>query len=67
MLLMTHAFPLLEFPVKVFHTCMYARSGANNYPLKGGKGTSWQGGIRGTAFVTGGFLPTEMQGKISNG
>lgn len=29
---------------------------ANNYPLKGSKMTNWEGGIRGNAFVSGGFL-----------
>lgn len=37
--------------------------GANNYPLKGGKMTDWQGGVRVNALVAGGFLPTQMRGK----
>ena len=41
--------------------------GANNYPLKGGKKTDWQGGIRGNAFVTGGYLPKMMRGKKTEG
>ena len=28
--------------------------GASNYPLRGGKGTCWQGGARGIGFVSGG-------------
>ena len=27
--------------------------------------TDWEGGTRGVSFVSGGFLPTEMRGKIS--
>ena len=30
--------------------------GANNYPLKGGKATDWQGGVRVNAFMSG-WLP----------
>ena len=37
------------------------QGGANNYPLKGGKTTDWQGGIRVYAFVSGGYLPTNMR------
>ena len=36
---------------------------ANNYPLKGGKNTDWQGGVRVNAFVSGGYLPEQMRGK----
>ena len=41
--------------------------GANNYPLKGGKLTDWQGGVRVNAFVSGGYLPTIMRGKKTEG
>ena len=34
----------------------------NNYPLKGLKGSDWQGGIRVNAFVSGGYLPDDMRG-----
>ena len=37
-------------------------AGANNYPLKGGKMNNWEGGIRGNAFVSGGFVPPAMRG-----
>ena len=37
--------------------------GANNYPLKGGKATDWQGGVRVNAFVSGGYLPENICGK----
>ena len=42
---------------------VYTGGGANNYPLRGGKMTDWQGGIRVNAFVSGGFLPEKMRGK----
>ena len=41
--------------------------GANNYPLKGGKMTDWQGGVRVNAFVAGGYLPANMRGKKTEG
>ena len=40
---------------------------ANNYPLKGGKHTDWQGGVRVNAFISGGHLPEEMRGKKTEG
>ena len=42
-------------------------NGANNYPLKGGKKSDWQGGIRANAFVSGGFLPDKMRGQKIEG
>lgn len=36
---------------------------ASNFPLRGGKYTYFEGGIRTTAFVTGGLLPRAMWGK----
>eukprot|EP00050_Salpingoeca_kvevrii_P006706 m.291120 g.291120 ORF g.291120 m.291120 type:complete len:544 (+) comp12413_c0_seq1:60-1691(+) len=36
---------------------------ANNWPLRGGKYSLFEGGIRATAFVSGGFLPRHMQGQ----
>ena len=40
---------------------------ANNYPMKGGKYSDWQGGIRVNAFVSGGYLPEKMRGQKSEG
>ena len=42
-------------------------SGANNYPLKGTKGSDWQGGVRVNAFVSGEFLPSTMHGQKTEG
>ncbi|XP_065826529.1 arylsulfatase J-like [Oscarella lobularis] len=42
-------------------------TGANNYPLKGGKQSNWQGGVRVNAFVSGGFVPRSMRGKKLEG
>ena len=41
--------------------------GGNNYPLKGGKHSDWQGGVRVNAFTSGGFLPETMRGKKTEG
>ena len=40
---------------------------ANNFPLKGGKHTDWQGGVRVNAFVSGGYLPEKMRGGKTEG
>lgn len=42
------------------HACR--QGGANNFPLTGGKASNWEGGIRGNAFVSGGYLPPSMRG-----
>eukprot|EP00658_Telonema_sp_P-2_P047968 TRINITY_DN3650_c0_g2_i2.p1 TRINITY_DN3650_c0_g2~~TRINITY_DN3650_c0_g2_i2.p1 ORF type:complete len:447 (+),score=97.73 TRINITY_DN3650_c0_g2_i2:191-1531(+) len=36
--------------------------GANNIPLKGGKLSDWEGGVRVNAFVSGGVLPSSVRG-----
>ena len=45
----------------------YPGGGANNFPLRGGKMTSWQGGVRVNAFVSGGLLPEQQRGKKVDG
>eukprot|EP00911_Craspedida_sp_UC1_P000317 UC1_evm1s242 len=42
--------------------CFSGEAGANNYPLRGGKYSAFEGGIRGNAFVSGGFLPESVRG-----
>ena len=46
---------------------VYAGAGANNFPLKGGKMSNFQGGVRVNAFVSGGFLPPSQRGKVTDG
>ena len=41
-------------------------SGGNNWPLKGGKYSDFEGGIRASAFVSGGYLPEAVRGTTSN-
>ena len=38
-------------------------AGANNYPLRGGKYSNFEGGIRSVAFVSGGIVPMAMRGS----
>lgn len=39
----------------------------NNWPLKGGKNSNWEGGIRVNALVSGGFLPNNARGTKTEG
>ena len=36
-----------------------------NYPLRGEKHTSWEGGMRVAAFVSGGLVPRARRGTVS--
>lgn len=42
-------------------------SAGSNYPLKGGKGSLWEGGTRTPALVSGGLLPPSMKGRTLDG
>ena len=39
----------------------------SNHPLKGAKGTFYEGGVRALAFAAGGLVPKEMKGKSTQG
>ena len=40
---------------------------ANNFPLRGGKFVSFEGGIRTATIISGGYLPKSRRGQIENG
>ena len=46
---------------------VYEPGSANNHPLKGGKYSDWEGGVRTNAFVSGGYLPKHRRGKKFHG
>mmetsp|Transcript_29342 Transcript_29342/g.68075 ORF Transcript_29342/g.68075 Transcript_29342/m.68075 type:complete len:689 (+) Transcript_29342:92-2158(+) len=46
---------------------IYEPGSANNYPLKGGKYSDFEGGVRTNTFISGGFIPASSRGKVHNG
>ena len=46
---------------------IYRPGGANNHPLKGGKYSDWEGGVRANAFLAGGALPPAAAGRAYDG
>ena len=38
----------------------------NNYPLRGEKHTSFEGGMRSLAFLSGGFIPERLRGTVNH-
>merc|ERR1719506_2867039 len=41
--------------------------GGNNYPLRGGKYSEFEGGVRSAAFASGGMIPKNLRGTVHNG
>jgi hypothetical protein len=42
-------------------------AGGNNFPLRGGKKSNFEGGVRVNAFVTGGLVPEARRGQVEAG
>eukprot|EP00928_Gymnodinium_smaydae_P005003 TRINITY_DN1171_c0_g4_i1.p1 TRINITY_DN1171_c0_g4~~TRINITY_DN1171_c0_g4_i1.p1 ORF type:complete len:696 (-),score=92.99 TRINITY_DN1171_c0_g4_i1:159-2246(-) len=46
---------------------IYEPGSSNNYPLKGGKYSDFEGGVRTNTFMSGGFIPRESRSRIHEG
>jgi arylsulfatase B len=46
---------------------LYEPGGNSNFPLKGGKYSDWEGGVRTSAFVSGGLIPPPRRGTAFDG
>ena len=64
--------PTLIFPVKSHLTCIFLSDnggqildGGNNWPLRGWKGSLWDGGMHGVGFVNGNML--QKKGYVNYG
>ena len=47
--------------------CQTGEAGANNHPLRGGKYSFFEGGIRANSFASGGLLPKGVRGTVQHG
>ena len=43
-----------------------SENAGNNFPLRGGKYTQWDGGLRVPAFISGGYIPPSARGSVSH-